>query len=172
MVDQSSGTALITVSRTLTTGTSTVNFATADGTAVAGTDYTADLRHAVVQPRRRDPDVHRSRSSTRTRPEASRPSTSPCRTRPGASSTSSPPPCSGSSTMDRGRRGFSPSPTPLDSGPGSLRQAILYANARLGPMTSPSTSRPQPTPFSTSLCPDSIPRRKTGPSRSALPCPP
>ena len=57
VVDQSSGTALITVSRTLTTGTSTVQFATADGTAHAGQDYTATSGIAVVQPRSRDPNV-------------------------------------------------------------------------------------------------------------------
>ena len=48
-----------------------------------------------------------------------------------------------------------------DSGPGSLRQAILDANAHSGPTTSSSTSPPRRTPISTCRSPGFDPVTQT-----------
>ena len=75
-VNENQGTATITVTRTGgSTGSVSVNYATSNGTATAGSDYTATQRHADLRRRRDEQDVHRSDPQRHGRREATRRST-------------------------------------------------------------------------------------------------
>jgi hypothetical protein len=132
VVDQSSGTALITVSRTLTTGTSTVQFATADGTAHAGQDYSATSGSLSFNPgvaTQTFPitviDTHQAGGFKTVNLALSNPTGGVIDFQPTA--------VLRIFHNGSGTAGLLTVTNTLDSGPGSLRQAILYANSTPGP---------------------------------------
>ena len=132
VVDQSSGTALITVSRTLTTGMSTVQFATADGTAHAGQDYSTTSGSLSFNPgvaTQTFPitviDTHQAGGFKTVNLALSNPTGGVIDFQPTA--------VLRIFHNGSGTAGLFTVTNTLDSGPGSLRQAILYANSTPGP---------------------------------------
>ncbi len=128
---ESSGSAVITVWRSLSTGTSSVNFATSDGTAKAGTDYLSAAGTLVFNPG----DTTKTFTITLLDPHVvggvktvNLSLSNPV----GGLIDFQPTSVLQISEDDSGVSGTFTVTNTLDTGPGSLRQAILNANAAPG----------------------------------------